>query len=85
MQLFLTRFCWSLTGLPVLHPELHGSPARHRGSLRQTGHLRVLLHPRRADGRAAVRTRHQPQLQGQQRKQTEVVREEASSLFKPQN
>lgn len=30
---------WSPAGLPVLHPELHRAPARHRGPLRPTGHL----------------------------------------------
>ena len=65
----LTWFCLSRSGLPVLHPELHRSAARHRGSCEQTGHIRVLLHPRWANGRAAIRTRHQPQLQGRQCKE----------------
>ncbi|CAF90426.1 unnamed protein product, partial [Tetraodon nigroviridis] len=39
-----------LPGLPVLHPELHCSPAGNCGPSHATGHLRVLLHPRRAHG-----------------------------------
>lgn len=53
-------------GLPVLHPELHGPAAGPRGSPSAPGHLRVLLHPRRAHGRTPLRPGHQPQLQGQQ-------------------
>lgn len=62
----------SASGLSVLHPELHGPPARRRGPSQQTGHLRVLLHPGGADGGTSLRTRHQPQLQGRQRKETSV-------------
>ncbi|CAF90644.1 unnamed protein product, partial [Tetraodon nigroviridis] len=49
---------------PSARRQLPCSPAGNCGPSRATGHLRVLLHPRRAHGGAAVRPGDQPQLGG---------------------